>query len=67
MKIYFDLAKKCLKEVDTENQVIFTGDVLVSKLEVISSAPTNDYYVVVSAKLSNGRTIGPFLYDAGGV
>ena len=67
MKIYFDLAKKCLKEVDTENQVIFTGDVLVSKLEVISSAPTTDYYVVVSAKLSNGRTIGPFLYDAGGV
>ena len=67
MKIYFDLAKKCLKEVDTENQVIFTGDVLVSKLEVISSAPTTDYYVVVSAKLSNGRTIGPFLYDANGV
>ena len=66
MKIYFDLAKKCLK-VDTENQAIFTGDVLVSKLEVISSAPTTDYYVVVSAKLSNGRTIGPFLYDAGGV
>ena len=67
MKVYFNLEKRAITDVDNENQVIFTGDVLTSELQVISDTPTTDYYVTVSAKLSNGRTIGPFLADVGGI
>ena len=67
MKVYFNLEKRAITDVDNEDQVIFTGDVLTSELQVISDTPTTDYYVTVSAKLSNGRTIGPFLADVGGI
>ena len=62
MKVYFDYNKQAIIKVE-DGSSVYMGD-LTTVLEVIANADIHTtHYVLVSAKLPNGRIIGPFLSD----
>ena len=62
MKVYFDYNKQAITKVE-DGSSVYMGD-LTTTLEVIANADIHTtHYVLVSAKLPNGRIIGPFLSD----